>query len=34
MTMDMELCIYPTDCVSIMYILIQQMQVISFMEHG
>ena len=34
MTMDMELCIYPTDCVSIMYILIQQMQVISFMEHS
>ena len=34
MTMDMELCIYPTDCVSIMCILIQQMQVISFMEHS
>lgn len=34
MTMDTELCIYPTDCVSIMCILIQQMQVISFMEHS
>lgn len=34
MTMDIELCIYPTNCVSIMYILIQQMQVIGFMEHS
>ena len=32
--MDIELCIYPTNCVSIMYILIQQIQVISFMEHS